>query len=225
MAVIKTVFHWFHWFYPSLQPGPTSSTKTTQKPVSKPVFKPVSKPIPSSSNQTYLQSIYGRQHYQGHRTTSKAPYLHYQSPVNPRTAALTAAILGPGHKSQSHETSQPIRVKSEKPRKDAWYYFHPSIDRSQVIPSGDGKVHVHAPLEGRKMPMAIPLGKPRTDPSLRVQLPSTSGIIAPGICLLLMLRGNIIHDCLPRTLASIHLINNSWCVTSVGEWVFVSIQN
>lgn len=136
----------------------------------------MSKPVHSATNQTYLKSVYGRQPHHAHRTTSKAPYLHYQSPVNPRTAALTASILGPGKKQTSSNQQNP-----DQPGREPWYYFHPEIDRSQVIPSGDGRVHVHAPLEGRKMPMAIPLGKPRTDPSLRLPLPTKPLVIETGI--------------------------------------------
>lgn len=164
-------------FFLVTQPAPKTSLKADSKPVSKPISKPVS----SSTNQTYLKSIYGRQPHHTHRTTSKAPYLHYQSPVNPRTAALTAAILGTGSRHPIQPSGpEPIREKTEKPNREAWYYFHPSIDKSQVIPSGDGRVHVHAPLEGRKMPMAIPLGKPRTDPSLRLPLPTDIPLIEPG---------------------------------------------
>ena len=46
------------------------------------------------------------------------------------------------------------------------YYFHPRDGLSQShIASEEGKVAV--PLEGQLVPMAIPLGKPKTDPALR----------------------------------------------------------
>ena len=44
------------------------------------------------------------------------------------------------------------------------YYFHPRVDLPHFSPEG-GRVAV--PLEGQLVPMAIPLGKPKTDPALR----------------------------------------------------------
>ena len=135
--------------------------------------------------------MYGRQPYHPQRTTSKAPYLHYQSPVNPKTAAIMAGIMA----GESRATGKPVlqdltsvpekdvTLPRKKPvdavkhelsphgqptkRKDSTqYFFHPRVDLSQVAP-GEGMSRVSVPLEGQLVPMAIPLGKPKTDPALR----------------------------------------------------------
>jgi len=58
------------------------------------------------------------------------------------------------------------RVQPTKQKDDTQYFFHPRVDLSQV-PPGEGKAKVAVPLEGQLVPMAIPLGKPKTDPALR----------------------------------------------------------
>lgn len=57
-------------------------------------------------------------------------------------------------------------VQPTKWKDDTQYFFHPRVDLSQVAP-GEGKARVAVPLEGQLVPMAIPLGKPKTDPALR----------------------------------------------------------
>ena len=139
-----------------------------------------------AQKQVYLSSVYGRQPYHPQRTTSKAPYLHYQSPVNPKTAAVMAGIMAadsrlPGkpvvQDLPEKELTEPRRKKADaakpvltshgqpsKQKDDMQYFFHPRVDLSQV---GEGVSRVGAPLEGQLVPMAIPLGKPKTDPALR----------------------------------------------------------
>ena len=126
-----------------------------------------------------------RQPYHAQRITSKAPYLHYQSPVNPRTAALTSAILGAGSRPPSkpayEDMPRPVRAETvERKKHKANYYFHPSVDMPHVMPSGGGRVKLDVPVEGRLVPMAIPLGKPKTDPSLRLPLATLSPIVDAG---------------------------------------------
>lgn len=153
-----------------------------------------------------MTSVYGRQPYHPQRTTSKAPYLHYQSPVNPKTAAIVAGLLkgdrGTTSKPALQDISKPVlhNMKSEperevdetrKKRKDApkaspsphgaafkhrdnaQYYFHPRGDLPYFAPE-EGRVA--APLEGQLLPMAIPLGKPKTNPALRPPIPTQEGI-------------------------------------------------
>lgn len=144
-----------------------------------------------AQKQVYLSSVYGRQPYHPQRTTSKAPYLHYQSPVNPKTAAIMAGIMAGDSRVTGKPVLQDVTSVPEKdvtePRKkkaeavkpelsphvqptkwkdDTQYFFHPRVDLSQVAP-GEGKARVAVPLEGQLVPMAIPLGKPKTDPALR----------------------------------------------------------
>ena len=144
-----------------------------------------------AQKQVYLSSVYGRQPYHPQRTTSKAPYLHYQSPVNPKTAAIMAGIMaGDGRVTAKpvlqdltsipeKDVTQPIKKKADavepvlgprrqqtKRKEDTQYFFHPRVDLSQVAP-GEGMSRVAVPLDGQLVPMAIPLGKPKTDPALR----------------------------------------------------------
>ena len=143
-----------------------------------------------AQKQVYLSSVYGRQPYHPQRTTSKAPYLHYQSPVNPKTAAIMAGIMAgdsrvtakpvldltsvpekevPGPRKKKADAVKPELSPHAQPTKrkdDTQYFFHPRVDLSQVAP-GEGKVRVAVPLEGQLVPMAIPLGRPKTDPALR----------------------------------------------------------
>lgn len=149
-----------------------------------------------------MTSVYGRQPYHPQRTTSKAPYLHYQSPVNPKTAAIVAGLLkgdrGTASKPALQDISKPVLqdiksvperevVETRKKRKDApkaspsphgsefkhrdnaQYYFHPRVDLPYFAPE-EGRVA--APLEGQLVPMAIPLGKPKTNPALRPPIPT-----------------------------------------------------
>lgn len=149
--------------------------------------------VTPAQKQVYLSSVYGRQPYHPQRTTSKAPYLHYQSPVNPKTAAIMAG-LKPGCERgtvSSKPFSQDLTLVSEKekevakPRKNKVeaakphsnpygtdkpkYYFQPQVAASYFAPD-DGKAIT--PLEGQLVPMAIPLGKPKTDPALRPSIPT-----------------------------------------------------
>lgn len=149
--------------------------------------------VTPAQKQVYLSSVYGRQPYHPQRTTSKAPYLHYQSPVNPKTAAIMAG-LKPGCERgtvSSKPFSQDLTLVSEKekevakPRKNKVeaakphsnpygtdkpkYYFQPQVAASYFA-RDDGKVIT--PLEGQLVPMAIPLGKPKTDPALRPSIPT-----------------------------------------------------
>jgi hypothetical protein len=136
----------------------------------------------------YLTSLYGRQSYHPQRITSKAPYLHYQSPVNPRTAALTSAILRAGSrqpcKPAQHETPKPIQIRTEpssQRKEKVRYYFHPDMNMSHIVPSEEGTVNLDAPVEGHLVPMAIPLGKRKTDPSLRLPLETlTTAVVNTG---------------------------------------------
>lgn len=147
--------------------------------------------VTPAQKQVYLSSVYGRQPYHPQRTTSKAPYLHYQSPVNPKTAAIMAGIMAGDSRVTAKPVLQDLTSVPEKevpePRKkkadgvkpelspcvqptkqkdDTQYFFHPRVDLSQVT-LWEGKARVAVPLEGQLVPMAIPLGKPKTDPALR----------------------------------------------------------
>lgn len=147
--------------------------------------------VTPAQKQVYLSSVYGRQPYHPQRTTSKAPYLHYQSPVNPKTAAIMAGIIAGDSKVTGKPVLQDLtsvpendvteprqkkadavkpelshRVQPTKRKDDTQYFFHPRVDLSQVAP-GEGNARVAVPLEGQLVPMAIPLGKPKTDPALR----------------------------------------------------------
>ena len=152
-----------------------------------------------------MTSVYGRQPYHPQRITSKASYLHYQSPVNPKTAAIVAGLLkgdrGTASKPASQDISKPVLqdmksvpetevVETRKKRKDApkaspsprgaafkhrdnaQYYFHPRVDLPYFAPEEGG---VAAPMEGQLVPMAIPLGKPKTNPALRPPIPTQEG--------------------------------------------------
>ncbi|XP_044179361.1 TALPID3 protein-like isoform X2 [Acropora millepora] len=171
----------------------------TQVPSKRPAL------VTPAQTEVYMTSVYGRQPYHPQRTTSKAPYLHYQSPVNPKTAAIVAGLLkgdrGTASKPALQDTSKPVlhNMKSEperevdetrKKRKDApkaspsphgaafkhrdnaQYYFHPRGDLPYFAPE-EGRVA--APLEGQLLPMAIPLGKPKTNPALRPPIPTQEG--------------------------------------------------
>ena len=147
--------------------------------------------VTPAQKQVYLSSVYGRQPYHPQRTTSKAPYLHYQSPVNPKTAAIMAGMMAGDSKVTGKpvlqdltsvpekDVTEPRQIKAAavkpelspcvqptKRKDDTQYFFHPRVDLSQVAP-GEGKARVAVPLEGQLVPMAIPLGKPKTDPALR----------------------------------------------------------
>lgn len=145
--------------------------------------------VTPAQKEVYLSSVYGRQPHYPQRTTSKAPYLHYQSPVNPKTAAVMAGIMAgdsklPGKPAVQDLTSflgqeltepsgpkadarKPVHGSDGKPfkqKEDMQYFFHPRVDLSQV---GEGMSRVGVPLEGQLVPMAIPLGRPKTNPALR----------------------------------------------------------
>lgn len=142
-----------------------------------------------AQKQVYMSSVYGRQPYHPQRTTSKAPYLHYQSPVNPKTAAIMAGLMARDRGTTSKPVLQDLTSVPEKevtePRKkkaddakpsasprgqaamrqdNTQYFFHPQVDLSHITPE---ERRVAVPLEGQLVPMAIPLGKPKTDPALR----------------------------------------------------------
>ncbi|XP_068730212.1 TALPID3 protein-like isoform X1 [Montipora capricornis] len=178
----------------------------TQAPPKRPVS------VTPAQSQVYLSSVYGRQPYHPHRTTSKAPYLHYQSPVNPKTAAIVEGLMKGGRGTVSKPALQDVRkpvlqdatsspekevVEPRKNKRDAskalsnpsgqtarhgdnaaQYYFHPRVDLPHFVPEEARGV---APMEGQLVPMAIPLGKPKTNPALRLPIathgaPSTSEI-------------------------------------------------
>lgn len=145
--------------------------------------------VTPAQKEVYFSSVYGRQPHHPQRTTSKAPYLHYQSPVNPKTAAIMAGIMAgdsklpgkpalqdmsffpqgefsepSGQKADARKPELGSQGKPNKQKEDMQYYFHPRVDLSQV---GEGVSRVGVPLEGQLVPMAIPLGKPKTDPALR----------------------------------------------------------
>lgn len=172
-------------------PEKLTSKKRKSTKIQGPTKCPAS--VTPAQRQVYLSSVYGRQPYHPQRTTSKAPYLHYQSPVNPKTAAIMAGLMA-GDRGATNKpvlqdlTSLPEKEVTEPRKKKAdaakpstsphvqptthtnadgtKYYFHPRDGLSQShIASEEGKVAV--PLEGQLVPMAIPLGKPKTDPALR----------------------------------------------------------
>ena len=153
-----------------------------------------------AQKQDYLSSVYGRSPYQAVRITSKAPYLRYQSPVNPKTAAVMTGLLVGGNRVAIKEvplqdlTSVP-RQETTKPRKcmtaavktkltsqnepakhegNAQYFFQPTVDLSQ-IGTGEKIATVAVPLEGQLVRMAVPLGKPKTD--LTQRLPVASDVL------------------------------------------------
>lgn len=69
-----------------------------------------------------------------------------------------------GQKADARKPELGSQGKPNKQKEDMQYYFHPRVDLSQV---GEGVSRVGVPLEGQLVPMAIPLGKPKTDPALR----------------------------------------------------------
>lgn len=65
------------------------------------------------------------------------------------------------------DARKPVHGSDGKPfkqKEDMQYFFHPRVDLSQV---GEGMSRVGVPLEGQLVPMAIPLGRPKTNPALR----------------------------------------------------------
>ena len=136
-----------------------------------------------------MSSVYGRQPYHPQRITSKAPYLHYQSPINPRTAAVTAGLMGSGTKVSQRApgvTSSPVDAAREEFKKTHAikkpgdrFYFHPAVDLSQVYP-GEGKSASVLPVEGQLVPMAVPLGRPKTDPRLRLPITTATAGATSG---------------------------------------------
>ncbi|XP_069049130.1 protein TALPID3 isoform X2 [Lepisosteus oculatus] len=117
-------------------------------------------------DEEYLQRVYGRAVYQGHRSTLKrAPYLRINSPSpkskpqRPRVvesvkgikvkSARTQTGLFPPKKTDSRPAGQPFSHELD-------YVFSPSRD----VPSTGIR---SAPLEGLLIPVAIPLGVPRLD--------------------------------------------------------------
>nr|ACJ61010.1 talpid3-like protein [Nematostella vectensis] len=142
----------------------TASSKSSQS------TQPVSSTLSTTAKDTYLTSVYGRQPYHPHRTTSKAPYLYYQSPIPDKTAALTKALLGVRGEviePTVQEMPKQERIKELPVNKDK-FYFHPSVNASiHGVPTAS-----KAPVVGHLVPMAVPLGKPNRDPSLRLPLTS-----------------------------------------------------
>lgn len=69
-----------------------------------------------------------------------------------------------GQKADARKPELGSQGKPNKQKEDMQYYFHPRVDLSQV---GEGVSRVGVPLERQLVPMAIPLGKPKTDPALR----------------------------------------------------------
>jgi len=93
----------------------------------------------------------------GERGVTSKPVLQDISSVPEKEVAeprkKTAHVARPLRSSQGQPTSH---------KDSAQYYFHPRVD---LIAPEEGRVA--APLEGQLVPMAIPLGKPKTDPALR----------------------------------------------------------
>ena len=94
------------------------------------------------------------------RITAK-PVLQDQTSVPEKEVTQPRKKKVDALKSKVSAHRQPTKQKDE-----AQYFFHPRVDLSQVAP-GEGMSRVSVPLEGQLVPMAIPLGKPRTNPALR----------------------------------------------------------
>uniref|UniRef100_UPI00398F537F protein TALPID3 isoform X2 n=1 Tax=Pristiophorus japonicus TaxID=55135 RepID=UPI00398F537F len=129
-------------------------------------------------SEDYLQRVYGKAIYQGHRSTyKKGPYLRMNSPApksKPQRPKMIENIKGVKMKSARTQTTpfaaitSPIRQRtlSTPNLQNNQYLFSPSHQiTSASLMSG--------PVEGQLVPMAIALGEPRIDGGV----PQSAGLI------------------------------------------------
>ncbi|CAB4016296.1 TALPID3 -like [Paramuricea clavata] len=154
-----------------------SRIKTTAKPkITKPPTKPplkhpaVKRPL---EDVTYVSRVYGRPDHVTGRTTTKPDQARYQSPgvlkPNSKSTAAKRKSTSPPRFDESSSTLSedyhPSTRRATKPR----YYFQPDAGADQSVIEAHFKEN-QGPLPGQLLPMAIPLGKPRMDPALRLPL-------------------------------------------------------
>ncbi|KAM8921275.1 protein TALPID3 [Pelodytes ibericus] len=128
-----------------------------------------------------INNIYGKPHYQGHRTTlKKSPYLRYNSPSpksKPQRPKVLETVRGVKMKSAKVQTgTSESKTSLIKPKPNV--LLAPKEYEPQYVfsPSGNG-LHMATPLEGHLIPMAIPLG--RTQSGGTAPMPSSVLITQP----------------------------------------------
>lgn len=95
----------------------------------------------------------------GDRGTAGKPVLQDVTSIPEKEVPESRKKQPDASKPSSSHLGQPSLHKD-----NTQYYFHPRVNLSHFGPEEGG---VAVPLEGQLVPMAIPLGKPKTDPALR----------------------------------------------------------
>ena len=103
----------------------------------------------------------------GDRGTTSKPVLQDVTSIPEKEAAESRKKKTDAARPLSSVHSQP-----SMPKDNTQYYFHPRVDLPHFAPE-EGRIA--APLEGQLVPMAIPLGKPKTDPALRPPIVTKEG--------------------------------------------------
>ncbi|XP_064007248.1 protein TALPID3 isoform X3 [Pogoniulus pusillus] len=115
-----------------------------------------------AQNEDYLQHVYGKPIYQGHRSTlKKAPYLRFNSP-SPKSKVQRPKVIecvrGTKVKSARTQTCSHTQKVVTSPRKQLPLYPLARENKYLFSPSQDVPAEC-GPLEGHLIPMAIPLGQ------------------------------------------------------------------
>ena len=117
----------------------------------------------------------------GRGTVSKPALQDVRKPVlQDATSIPEKEVVEPrkNKRDASKALSNPYGQTARHRDNAAQYYFHPRVDLPHFVPEEGRGV---APMEGQLVPMAIPLGKPKTNPALRLPIathgaPSSSEI-------------------------------------------------
>ncbi|XP_072896037.1 protein TALPID3 isoform X2 [Hemitrygon akajei] len=158
--------------YGNRNQGNMAATQSLQKKEqkSKISMDGIMPPTPVLKGEDYLQKVYGKALYQGHRSTyKKGPYLRVNSPVpkskmqRPKIIENTKGVKVKSARTQTIPSAfkpdlfLPIRQQPPAPHfQSDQYLFSPS----HQITSGS---IISGPVEGHLVPMAIALGVPRVD--------------------------------------------------------------
>ncbi|CAH1792170.1 unnamed protein product [Owenia fusiformis] len=113
-------------------------------------------------DEEYMNRVYGKAIHESRRTSSKTPYMHYQTTPKPRLSRPPAVQSDEGISRKSSKTQTgPDRMRERGDgviNPEMQYYFDPGVQRTG--PPLPPPLH-SAPMAGKLVPMAIQLGAPR----------------------------------------------------------------
>ncbi|XP_072124087.1 protein TALPID3 [Mobula birostris] len=171
-STARTVWKQLKEDYGNRNQGNMAATQSLQKKEqkSKISMDGIMPPTPVLKGEDYLQKVYGKALYQGHRSTyKKGPYLRVNSPVpksktqRPKVIENTKGVKVKSARTQTissifkPDLILPVRQQPPAPHfQSDQYLFSPS---HQIM---SGSI-ISGPVEGHLVPMAIALGVPRVD--------------------------------------------------------------